>query len=140
DAGFHNELAWSLATSADANFRDAGMALELAKKATKLAPKDGLIWNTLGVAHYRNGNWKEAIAALDKSMGFLSGRMESANTFFLAMAHWQLGNKEEARKWYAKAVGWMDQHGSRNEELRRFRAEAAGLLGIEKKKDSIGLP
>ena len=51
------------------------------------------------------------------------------------MANWQLGKKEEARKWYDKAVEWMEKNQPKNEELRRFRAEAAELLRIEKKKD-----
>ena len=49
---------------------------------------------------------------------------------FLAMAHWQLGAKEEGRKWYERAVGWMEERDDRrgNDELRRFRGEAAELL------------
>jgi hypothetical protein len=50
--------------------------------------------------------------------------------FFLAMAHWQLGEKDEARKYYDKAVAWMDKNKPDDEELRRFRAEAAALLGV----------
>jgi hypothetical protein len=51
------------------------------------------------------------------------------NAFFLAMAHWQLGEKEKARDWYAQAVSWMDEHGT-TEDLKHFRAEAEELLGI----------
>ena len=29
--------------------------------------------------------------------------------FFLAMAHWQLGHKEEARRWYDQGVAWMEK-------------------------------
>jgi hypothetical protein len=50
--------------------------------------------------------------------------------FFLAMAHGQLGEKEQAHKWYAKAMQWMDKNKPQDEELRRFRAEASALLGI----------
>jgi len=49
---------------------------------------------------------------------------DSTEWFFLAMAHWQMGNKEEARKRYDQAVQWMDKNQPTNEELRRFRAEA----------------
>ena len=55
--------------------------------------------------------------------------------FFLAMTHWQLGSKEEARKWYDQAVQWMEKNAPENGELRHFRAEAAKLLGVEKKQD-----
>src|SRR5262249_32877586 len=48
-------LAWLLATCPDANLRDPGRAVELAKKAVGLAAKDGSNWATLGTAHYRAG-------------------------------------------------------------------------------------
>ena len=50
---------------------------------------------------------------------------DSFDWFLLAMSHWQLGDKEEARTWYDRAVEWMDKNQPENEELRRFRAEAA---------------
>jgi hypothetical protein len=51
------------------------------------------------------------------------------------MAHWQLGNKVEARKWYDRAAECMEKNRPEDEELHRHREEAAKLLGIEKKKD-----
>ena len=60
------------------------------------------------------------------------------NGFFLAMAHWQLGHKEEARRQYDKSVGWMENSEnseSNADELIRFRAEAAELLGIPTDND-----
>ena len=54
----------------------------------------------------------------------------SFDDFFLAMAYWQLGDKEQARKWYGQAVAWMKKNRPQDEELCRFRAEAAVLLGI----------
>jgi len=52
------------------------------------------------------------------------------------MAHWRLGEKGKARAWYDRAVRWMDEKQPADEELRRFRAEAAGLLGVKDGKDS----
>jgi WD40 repeat protein/serine/threonine protein kinase/tetratricopeptide (TPR) repeat protein len=127
DAGAQNGLAWSLVTSPDPDVRDAVLAVALAKRAVERAPGAGYIWNTLGVAHYRAGNWKDAVAALDESME-LQGHV--ADWFFLAMAHWQLGDKAQARKWYTPAILWMDKHQSTDVELCTFRAEAAGLLGL----------
>jgi tetratricopeptide (TPR) repeat protein len=133
----HNGLAWILATCADPKLRDPPRAVELAKKAVEWAPDIANYWNTQGVAQYRAGNWQAAINSLEKSIelvadndigGGASG--ESWNKFFLAMAHWQLGEKEEARKWYKMSVEWMEKYESDNDELRRFRAEAAELLGI----------
>jgi tetratricopeptide (TPR) repeat protein len=49
------------------------------------------------------------------------------------MAHWQQGEKEQARKWYAAALVWAEKWNPRSDELRRFRAEAASLLGLPEK-------
>jgi tetratricopeptide (TPR) repeat protein len=130
NASTWNNLAWFYATSPDLKLRDAEMALRFAKQAVKIAQKQGTYWNTLGAAHYRSGNWKDAIAVLDKSMELRKGG-DSFDWFFLAMAHWKLGDKEKARTRFDQAVQWMDKHQPADEELRRFRAEAAELLGIK---------
>jgi hypothetical protein len=50
------------------------------------------------------------------------------------MAQWQLGEKEKARTWFDRAVQWMKKNQPSNEELRRFHAEAAEMLGTKEKK------
>ncbi len=45
------------------------------------------------------------------------------------MAYRQKGNTDRARHWYGKAVNWMATNHP-DDELRRFSAEAAALLGI----------
>jgi tetratricopeptide (TPR) repeat protein len=126
----NNNAAWFLATCPDPKFQDPGRAVKLAQKATELAPMEGTYWNTLGAAHYRAGNWKDAIAGLEKSMELRKGG-DSFDWFFLAIAHWHLGEKEKARTWFDQAVQWMDKNQPADEELRRFRSEAAELLGIK---------
>jgi tetratricopeptide (TPR) repeat protein len=125
-----NELAWFLATCPDVKLRDPKQAVELAKKAVELAPDAGSNWNTLGVAHYRAGDWKAAVTTLEKAVQLRSGGTGS-DWFFLAMSHWKLNSKDRARQAYDRAVRWMDKHAAQDEEQRRFRAEAAELLGIE---------
>jgi tetratricopeptide (TPR) repeat protein len=125
-----NDLAWMLATHADPKVRDPRRAVELARKAVALAPKVATYWNTLGTAHYRAGDWKAALDALNKSMELGNGGT-SWDWFFVAMAHWQLGHKEEARPMYERAVNWMNANQPQNDELRRFRTEAAKLLGVK---------
>src|SRR5205807_7116533 len=61
-----NRAAWFLATGADLRARDPVRALQLAQKAVEGAPKAASSWNTLGVARYRAGQYKEAIAALEQ--------------------------------------------------------------------------
>jgi hypothetical protein len=131
-----NALAWGLATSPDPESRDPVQAVELATRALEWASGTGdrglagMFANTLGVAHYRAGNWDNAIAALQDSIEHLGGEEIAHNASFLAMSHWQLGSKEEARSWYHKAVAWTAVNKSEDEELRRFCAEAAEMLGM----------
>jgi tetratricopeptide (TPR) repeat protein len=129
-----NGLAWVLATASDSKLRDPPRALELAKKAA-LQTKEPDRWGTLGTARYRSGDWQGAIADLEKAIGLRAPEVpiNAAEGFFLAMAHWQRGDKDRARQWFARSVKWMDNGLTENAELKRFRAEAIELLGVQKK-------
>ena len=124
-----NSLALLLSISADETMRRPKEAVKLAQEAVEARPDVGTCWNTLGAAQYRAGNYEEAVKALDRSVELSSGG-RGFGLFFLAMSHWQLGNKDEARQWHGKAVAWMDENKPDDEELKRFRAEAEELLGI----------
>jgi serine/threonine protein kinase len=128
-AAVHNELAWLLATHPDDKYRDSKRAVVSARKAVETDPANGGFCNTLGVALYRVGEWAEAREVLTKSMA-LRGGGDPYDWYFLAMAHRQLGDQNEARVWYDKALAW-GQKNRENEELRRFRIEAAALLGVK---------
>ncbi len=134
--GAINLLAWHLATCPDPKWRDPAKALELAMRAVQSAPENASFKNTLGIAQYRNGHWEATVKVLEETIE-LSAEGFSFSGFFLAMAHWQLGEKLKARTWYDKSVEWMNQNAPEDEELLRFRAEAAGLLGIEDGLNSI---
>ena len=54
--------------------------------------------------------------------------------FVLAMAHWQLGDKDQARKWYTQAVQWMHEQKATSQESRHLQRDAAALLKIDKPK------
>jgi len=43
----------------------------------------------------------------------------------------RVGDEEEARRWYERAVEWMDSNQPHHRGLLRFPAEAAELLGME---------
>ena len=130
-----NTLAWLLANCPEVRYRDPHRAVELAKKAVALAPKVGRFHNTLGVAHYRAGNWSAAIKELEESNKLRKGG-NSFDWFFLAMAHWRLDQKDEGLNWYKQAVEWLEKNGQSRprkarEELTRFRAEAKELLMVK---------
>jgi tetratricopeptide (TPR) repeat protein len=138
-ASIHNEWAWLLATCADPGFRDAGRAVALARKAVELEPEHGGFQNTLGVALYRGGKHTEARAALARSMQLRHGG-DAFDWLFLAMAHRKSGNAGEARRWYDRAIAWLERNKDRlakdrpqADELRRFRSEAEEVLGLNMK-------
>src|SRR5262249_9129641 len=103
----YNNLAWLLATCPEARFRDPKRAVELARKAVELAPTDLNLQNTLGVAYYRLGDPKAALAALNKSV---TKGGTAHDWLFLAMVHRSLGDRDIAQKWYDKAVAWLEQN------------------------------
>jgi tetratricopeptide (TPR) repeat protein len=126
-------LATELSTCPDVKLRDPKRAVELARQAvergSKLGVRTGTYQRALGIAHYRCADWQASIAALGESMKLQDGG-DSRDWFFLAMAHWELGDKEHARRWYDKAVAWMEKNQPKYTEFRRYRAEAGELLGI----------
>jgi tetratricopeptide (TPR) repeat protein len=123
----HNNLAWLLATCPDEALRDPRRAVELAAKAVELQPTQGMYWNTLGTARCRTRDWAAAVEALNQSMELRQGG-DAFDWYFLAMAEWQQGNKDEARRWYDKALEWTKKNAAANEELLRFEAEAREML------------
>ena len=90
NAQYYNNLAWRLATGPVA-FRDPEQALVLARKAVAMTPGSAIYLNSLGVALYRNGQYGEAIATLERSLAAGKGQSDAFDLFFLAMARHRLG-------------------------------------------------
>jgi WD40 repeat protein/Flp pilus assembly protein TadD len=141
-----NSKALSLATEQVARRRDPAQAIELARKAVTLVPEERTFWNTLGVAYFRAGHWSEAITSLTKATELPAAELEGLDTFFLAMSHWQLGEKEKARQRFDQAVQWMDlnqelfrRDQASMENLRLARFEAEELMGTSKFAKAIKL-
>jgi serine/threonine protein kinase/Tfp pilus assembly protein PilF len=123
-----DKLAWKLATCPEEKFRDPPEAVEFAKRAVKLAPQEGVYLNTLGVAHYRAGDWQTALGELQKARR-LHGTAGDFNEFFLAMCCWRQGDHHTARKWYTKAVEQMEGLHTSDGRFVPIRTEAEQLLG-----------
>jgi eukaryotic-like serine/threonine-protein kinase len=115
------------------DLRDPKAALPLARKAVELAPSAPHYLNTLGVALYRNGEFKEGIAVLEKSLAAGMGETDAFDLFFLAMCDQRLGKKVAARDCFHRAVTWFEERrrnlpAKRIEELTTFQAEAEDQL------------
>src|SRR5262249_53869167 len=123
-------LARCLLSDAESKPQVSKEALVLASKAFKLAPHFKLFRNTLALAQYRTGDFKEAKNTLDASMARARGG-DCWDWFLLAMVQWQLGEKEQARQWFDWAAKQMEEPRFSNSQVgRALRAEAAKVLGI----------
>jgi serine/threonine protein kinase len=123
----YNVLGWLQTRFPDDPSYQPEEAIVAARKAVELQPNNWLYLNTLGVAAFRVGDWKTAESSLQASIGINGGR--AVDWFFLAMTRWHQGKRKDAREWFNQAVAWIARNKS-DDELRRFHAEAAALLGL----------
>lgn len=138
-----NLLAWPLVFTPNpqGNFPLAEQATLWARQACELAPDDANLRNTLAVALYRSQKWQKAIEALQQSIK--SGSDTPHNWLFLAMAHWHLNNKPEAKRWYDKSMAWQTanaEEAKADSGLPIFYAEASKLMATNKPKEPNGEP
>ena len=121
------DFAWLTATSSDPAVRNFQAAFNIAQQAVGA---EGAYHGRLGTTHYRAGKWLDAVAEFEKSSQ-LNKLNNGRDWLFLAMAQWQLGNRDRARTYYAQAVEWTETNKRQDDGLRRIRAEAAALLDIK---------
>jgi hypothetical protein len=97
--------------------------------------------HTLAVAHYRAGQFHQAVEQCQESKNVgASWGGNVVNWLLLAMAHHRLGHSEEVQKWLDKAENWIDKVSRLPSWCDRFevqllRREAEELLGVKKQKD-----
>jgi WD40 repeat protein len=129
-------LAWAYLT-APVELRDVKAALPLAEKAVRLAAGNTNYLNTLGVAYYRAGLYREAVELLRANLEKQEDRVLAIDLYFLAMSQHRLGEAARARDYFDWAVRWAcvrpPPAGDDEEELTAFRAEAEEVLAIKKK-------
>jgi serine/threonine protein kinase/WD40 repeat protein len=133
-----NDLAWDYLAAPEA-LRDVKAALPLAEKAVRLAPAVAVYRNTLGLAYYRAGRYREAVEVLRPNVAKEADSDLAYDLYFLAMSHHRLGEAARARDYYDWALRWVatqpDLKPEQLDELTAFRAEAEDLLGVARKKD-----
>jgi tetratricopeptide (TPR) repeat protein len=110
-------------------------AVSLAEKAVRLEEKNAVYRNTLGLAFYRAGRYREAVEILRPNLDSQEDWALAFDLYFLAMSHHQMGEKARARDYYDWAVRWTRTQAGLSpehlEELTVFRAEAEELLTQE---------
>ena len=80
-----------------------------------------------GHACYRTGDATSAITALKRSI-FLTDGGDAFDYLFLALAHAQLGQQEQARAWNTRTNLWIQQHEFHHPELSRLHEEVRNSL------------
>lgn len=124
-----NEDAWVIARMPDGDLADYARAVELARAAVASEPDNPWFLNTLGVALYRLGEYREAVEVLERAAARnqeVQGYHPATDWLFLAMASWQLGEWEQAREWLARSRAALQDVD--DAELAGFLAEAEGLI------------
>jgi WD40 repeat protein len=96
--------------------------VRLAQQVLAKAPGNEFALLTLGLAHYRAGQWDRALARLEESA---AAAPENAWRTWpvLALVHHRLGHTAEARRWLERAA-------ERHKEWARLRAEPAGGFAL----------
>lgn len=117
------EHRWLLATCRDPQFRDLKRA-----EALGSAQAD---WLTVGAARLYGGNPKGALEALGKIIvPFASPEDKLTAHWIRTMAEWQSGVRDVALKHFRELAQTQEALSFQHREARRFREEAARMLGV----------
>ena len=135
DGCIHNNLAFLLCDCQEVELRDPHQAVALATQALAQSPQQSAYWTTLGLAHYRAGEWQAALTAIDKSMALGADDACFRTGCSAHMIEWRRDDRQQAQAWYAKAATWLE-HNPMTDELYHFRREASDMMGIQWPKDS----
>jgi hypothetical protein len=128
-----NNRAWILLVGLPP-FRDFERGLALARRAVALAPTDMTARNTLGVACYRAGQFREAAEHLETAARRREDDYLAWDHYFLAMTYHKLGETAKSAACRARADRLAQSAAERlrfaeRDELRTIQAEVDDLLG-----------
>ena len=124
-----NNLAWAYLGAPEA-LRHVEAALPLAEKAVRLAAGNAVYRNTLGVAYYRAGRYREAVEVLRPNLETQEDSTLAYDLYFLAMSHHRMGETARARDYYDCAVRWS----SRGTQPRQGPARRARCISCRNRR------
>jgi WD40 repeat protein/tRNA A-37 threonylcarbamoyl transferase component Bud32 len=130
--GAYNNASWAIASQGGATAERYAQALRYAETACRLEPDNAGYFNTLGIAQYRAGRYRETLVTLTRAEEIrrrTDQTPEPADLAFLAMAQHQLGKKAEARSTLERLLQVMkDPSFAGNEEYVGFQREAETMI------------
>jgi WD40 repeat protein/serine/threonine protein kinase len=132
NANAPNNASWAVVSQPGADPAAYQRALRQAETACRLAPDNANYLNTLGVAHYRVGDYQKALDTLGRSDKLQKESIKESipeDLAFLAMAQHQLGQKEQAQATLARLREVLKRpQRAKNAEAQGFLREAAALI------------
>jgi tetratricopeptide (TPR) repeat protein len=143
EQGTAHWVAWTCVLASNAA-EDLDQVVKLAEQGSGRDDMSDQYLNTLGAILYRAGRFDEAVqqlsaltSAWEQGRGFSTGTSPGYTWFFMAMAHHQLGNSDEAKSWFDKAVQRAEQEmqsapsWNRQLTLQLLRKESEPLINGE---------
>jgi Flp pilus assembly protein TadD len=121
-----NATLWRQITDPDPAKRSPEVALSASEPFLKVQPDNPRFLKTLGVARYRTGDFTGSIRDLMKCINLGTDSADAA--FFLAAANAQMGHLDDAAKLFREADEWTRTYRPDDNDLKRFRDEAAAVL------------
>jgi tetratricopeptide (TPR) repeat protein len=111
---FIDALRVAKATSAAARWSDAARAWE---RVVQMNPVNEEYWQHLAEAHYKSGEFKQAISAFEKVLDLGGYCFPSETSYSIARSFAALGDKEKALTWLqdAFARGYRDLDHAKND-------------------------
>jgi tetratricopeptide (TPR) repeat protein len=135
-----DRLAWLLAHCPDGNVRDTREAVRHARRAAELQPDVTDYGYTLATAQYRNGDWRDSLASLER-LKARAGGLNACGWFLVAMARHQLKQREEARAALRQAAEWIgeQQRKAEDDALLRFQYEMMrpAIEGLKREAEGL---
>jgi tetratricopeptide (TPR) repeat protein len=129
--GPFNNLAWDLVRYPRLPQTYALQAIRLTRQATAWEPEQAACWRTLGVAHYRLGEWAVSASALTRSKELSHGQ-DPVDTFFLAAIAQHRGQTQEARHQFDAATRLIERNPGltpdQQAEVRQVQREVSQVL------------
>jgi tetratricopeptide (TPR) repeat protein len=125
-------LAWNLVSQGPLKSGDVSSAVRIARQAVDWDSERPDSWRSLGMACYRAGDWESSATSFRRAMDLNNGG-SPADWFMMAAIDQHLGNDNDARRWYNRAVSWLTESPavySSGASVRRSRDEAVKVLGL----------
>jgi WD40 repeat protein/serine/threonine protein kinase len=97
DSGRLNTASWAVVRRKGASLEQSRRALRFAEAACRLQPEDAACSTTLAAAHYRLGQYQEALANVTRAEQWRKTDSHPAALAVMAMAQHQVDQKEQAQ-------------------------------------------